>query len=323
MAVDMIEAGAEGGGEQTRGDVDDRDHALVGHARRTDHADGADDLAVGAVDLVGRGDHAALVERRDAGFAADEDLHAVGARRQVEQLHQAGALLEQVEQLAQPCHVGRQILAVEQVPLTRDDVLRRGVGRGGGAGVGGGAHQLGHVAAQLLQLGLQPLADLHEVEAGEVLRQIVGGLDQFARRVGALRQQQAVLHLAFGGDDDQQDAGFGQRQELDLADARRLPARGDHHAGEVREFRDQLRGMADHAQGHVGEQCALDLGNMLWVERPDGQQRVDEQPVAARRRHAAGRGMRAGDEAHLLEIGHHVADRRRRQLEAGILGKRA
>ena len=53
------------------------------------------------------------------------------------------------------------------------------------------------------------------------------------------------------------------------------------------------------------------------------EQRVDEEAVAARRRHAAGRGVRAGDEAELLEVGHHVADRGGRKIEPGVLRQRA
>ena len=52
---------------------------------------------------------------------------------------------------------------------------------------------------------------------------------------------------------------------------------------------------------------------VLRLRRQHG---VDEEAVAARRRDAAGAGVRAGDQAELLEIGHHVPDRRRRQLEA-------
>ncbi len=59
------------------------------------------------------------------------------------------------------------------------------------------------------------------------------------------------------------------------------------------------------------------------VARLRRQHGVDEQPVAARGRDAAGAGVRAGDQAELLEVGHHVADRRRRQLEAAGARQRA
>ena len=100
--------------QQLRRDVDDRDHALVGHAGRADHAQYADHLAV---DFIRRGHDAALVERHQAGFAADENLHAVRPARDVEQLQQAGFLFEQFKQVAQTRHVGRQVLHLKQVAL--------------------------------------------------------------------------------------------------------------------------------------------------------------------------------------------------------------
>ena len=94
----MISLVGEGAGKQAGGDVDDGDDALVGHARRADDADRADDHAV---DRVGGGDDAAFVERGDARFPANENLHALGAVGNVEQADQAGALLEKIKQLPQ------------------------------------------------------------------------------------------------------------------------------------------------------------------------------------------------------------------------------
>ena len=101
------------------------------------------------------------------------------------------------------------------------------------------------------------------------------------------------------------------------------PARRHHHAGELRQLRQQLRGGLDHALRVVGVQLALELVQLARLERLDHQQRVDEEAVAARRRHAAGGGVRARDEAQLLEVGHHVADRGGRQIEPGVLRQRA
>ncbi len=118
-------------------------------------------------------------------------------------------------------------------------------------------------ARSCAQFVLQALADLLEVEAGEVLVEIVGGLGQFARRIGALGEQDAVLHVALGGDDDEQDALVGQAEEFDLADPRQLAARRHHHAGEVRQLGQQLRGMADHPLRLVGLDGVADLGDLL------------------------------------------------------------
>ena len=55
--------------------------------------------------------------------------------------------------------------------------------------------------------------------------------------------------------------------------------RRDDDAGEVRQLRDHLRGLVEHAPGHVRVQRALELGKMLRVEGLDGEQGVHEQPV--------------------------------------------
>ena len=65
---------------------------------------------------------------------------------------------------------------------------------------------------------------------------------------------------------------------------------------------------------------AMDLG---LLERLHHHQAVDEEAVALRRRDAPGRRVRARDVAQLLEVGHHVADRRRRELEARLLRQHA
>src|SRR6266700_4343576 len=61
--------------QQPGGDVDDRDDTLVCHSGRADDAKGADDLSI---DFVGRGDHAALVERRQSRFSSDKQVHSLG-----------------------------------------------------------------------------------------------------------------------------------------------------------------------------------------------------------------------------------------------------
>ena len=102
-----------------------------------------------------------------------------------------------------------------------------------------------------------------------------------------------------------------------------LAPRRHHDAGEVRELRQQMRGGRHQLMRAVGVQFVFELVDLALLERLDDHQAVDEETVALRRRHAAGRRVRTRDEAHLLEVGHHVADRRRRQLEAGLPRQRA
>src|SRR5688500_1444176 len=62
----------------------------------------------------------------------------------------------------------------------------------------------------------------------------------------------------------------------------------------------------------------FELVDLERIERLDGEQGVDEEPVTARSRNAAGGGVRARDEAKVFQVRHHVADARRRKLEPRI-----
>src|SRR5690348_7848617 len=81
--------------KQARSDVDDGNHAVVGHARRADHAERADDLAV---HFVRRGHHAHFLDGDEVRLAANENLHALRVARHVEQLKETRLLIEYIEQ---------------------------------------------------------------------------------------------------------------------------------------------------------------------------------------------------------------------------------
>ena len=70
-------------------------------------------------------------------------------------------------------------------------------------------------------------------------------------------------------------------------------------------------------------QLTFELPDLDAVERFDFEQAVDEEAIAARRRHPSGRGMRARDKPHLFEIGHDVANRSGAKPELQSFGKRA
>ena len=67
--------------------------------------------------------------------------------------------------------------------------------------------------------------------------------------------------------------------------------------------------------GLVRMELGFELVQLARVERLDDEQRVDEEAVAERRGQAARRGVGARDEAHVLEVGHHVADGGGRKIE--------
>jgi hypothetical protein len=65
-------------------------------------------------------------------------------------------------------------------------------------------------------------------------------------------------------------------------------------------------------------QLLLEFVDLCFGEGLHGEQAVDEEAVAARRRHTPGRGVRAGDEAHFFQVGHDVAHGGRRKLQPGV-----
>ena len=69
--------------------------------------------------------------------------------------------------------------------------------------------------------------------------------------------------------------------------------------------------MCHYPLGRIRLQLALEHGGLIGLNRLHREQTVHEQTVAARRRNSAGRSMRTGHKAHVLEIGHHIANRGR------------
>ena len=89
----------------------------------------------------------------------------------------------------------------------------------------------------------------------------------------------------------------------------------------MRQAGKHLRGAGDDLLRRATLQGLFQFVPLPCLERLHGEQAVDEQAVAAGGWYASGRGVRTGDEAGLLEIGHDIADRRRRQVEAGKFRK--
>ncbi len=230
-------------------------------------------------------------------------------------------MLEHLEHLAQRTHIRRQVGHRQQVALAGNDHVVA-LGHRFAASLDRRMHQASHVVAQLAQFATEALAHAVERLAGKILVQVIGRLRQLRRRVVDIGQEQAVLDVATGIDDHEQDALFGQAQEFDLLE-HRFAARALHHAGKLRQRREHLGRVGDQLLRMLQRQAHALGADRRFIELFDGQQGVDKHAVAARRRNPAGRGVGTGDEAHVLEVGHDVADRRGRQFQARQLGQRA
>ena len=177
---------------------------------------------------------------------------------------------------------------------------------------------MGDVVAHAAEFVAQLVAHLVEAVAGKMLVEVIGGLGQRGGVVRLVGEDDAIFDLAFHGDDDEQDALVRQAEEFDLAE-RRVAARRHHQPGKLAEI-GQQGGGCRHQALRVGRgQAAFELVDLDLRQRANSQQRVDKKTVAARRGHPPGRGVRAGDIAHLLEVGHDVADAGGRQVQPGVL----
>src|SRR5207302_5559794 len=98
----------------------------------------------------------------EAGFAADEDLHALAAQRDIQNLKQRRLALKELEQLAQPPHVLREVLQAQEIALARDYIGLAAFGHGAVAGVDRRGEEPDHVLTQLAELRLQARAHVLE-----------------------------------------------------------------------------------------------------------------------------------------------------------------
>ena len=240
------------------------------------------------------------------------------ALAQIEKMKERSFLLEDFEQPAQPVHVRRQIRRGEKVLLAGHHEIVATVGKCGVAGVDRRGHQPDDIFAQLLQLIGKQAADGGERLSGVVVVEEIRRFDQLRWRVLTVGMEDAILHVAVGGHDDKKDAPLRQAQKLDVPKRGFAPPRRRNHTRELGERRKELRRGADQRLRAVSLELILQLADLALVERLDDQQTVDEEAIPLGRGHPTGGGVRAGDKAHLLEVGHDVAYRRRRKLEPGL-----
>ena len=170
--------------------------------------------------------------------------------------------------------------------------------------------------ARLAARGLDFRRHFGERAAANAGVEKVAGLDQRRSGHAGRRRDHPILDRAVLGDQDRQRPGGLQTNEFDMLQPR-VGLAGQHHAGAACQFRQEARGLGERAfepallrrRPHL----AVDARPLLASQIAELEQRVDEQPQALLRRQAPGAGVRSVDEAELLEILHHIANRGRRQ----------
>src|SRR5258708_5860715 len=103
-----------------------------------------------------------------------------------------------------------------------------------------------------------------------------------------------------------------------MTEGRCLAFAGDHDAREMGELGEKLRGRADKALWVVGMKIVFELADLYAVELLYRKQGIDEETIAARSGDPSRRGMGARDKPEFLEVGHHVPDRGRAQIQTGV-----
>ncbi len=233
-------------------------------------------------------------------------------------------MFEQIEELAQLTQIAPKVADAEQLLLPGDDDLILRLLQRLTAGLHAGLHEGDEFAAQVLHLAAELLRDLLETQARKMGVEVVGGGIELVLAEGVRPVQHAVLHIALGADDDEQNAMLAQAQKFDVA-KRGAALRRQHHADELRQAGHELRRPHHDLLRRGGVDVLLQRlrQQVGWHLRLGGEHGVDKHPVAARGGNAPGRGVRASDQAHVFEIGHDVADGGRGQLQPRSARQRA
>ncbi len=248
--------------------------------------------------------------------ATDVDAHPIGLVRDFKQAHELCFLLEQVKKAPQLPQVVREIAHRQQVAFAchhHGVLLRIRLA----AQLDRLQHEGGNFTAQALDLGAQAVAHFGQRQARVMGVEKVGGFLQSALLQFGLGVDDVVLHLAIGRDQNHQHAPLRQAEKFDVP--KHAGALGHpHHPDEMRQAGEQLRRLVDHLPRLFALQGGWGHGiDGLHVVAAGGEHGVDEQAVAARGGHPAGRGVRAGDQAQLFQVAHHVAHGGGRQLQPG------
>ena len=241
-----------------------------------------------------------------------------GAFEHLQDLAFAG---ESLEQLAQAVEI-RQVLHPDQPGLPGHQHV---LGVAGQRLVGQFQrlrHQRFHFLLGAAQFGQQHRPRLRQRAAGVVGVQMLGDALQLAGFVAATGVEDPVLHIVVGEHQDRQYPLAVQRHEIHVLERELLALGHADHADEMGHRRHQLRRAAQQALGAgARRQFRAQPRHLAVGQRLDLQQAVDEHPVALRSGHAAGRGVRRRQQAHVLQLGQDVADRGRADIQPRVTGQ--
>ena len=175
----------------------------------------------------------------------------------------------------------------------------------------------------VLQLRADFQQRLLERAPGEPGLEIVGGTLQRIRGQAGRQGEHPVLHLAGLVHQHGQRASLAQIDELDMVQPLG-PLRRHHQAGMAREARQQAARALEalFKRGARPGRKRLDIGALALGEPARLHDAVHEEAQAAVGRQPPGGGMGREQEAQLLEVRHHVADRGRRERPAELARER-
>ena len=174
--------------------------------------------------------------------------------------------------------------------------------------------QLIELGAARFQRAFEFGARVEQRLAADARVEEVRGLGQRRARQSGGNRQDAVFHLPVFGDHHDQRALRLEPHEFDMLEPH-IELGGEHDAGGAGQSGQKARGLREHIfnRGSGRRHLPFDRAAVVLVQVADLHQRIDEEAQAHFGRQPSGRGMRRIDQAELLEIRHHVADRGRRQ----------
>src|SRR5215831_9551676 len=295
-------------------EIHHRDDAGVVEACRPDDAEDPHHLAL--LVLKPGDDQRRPREREQLVFRADEDVHALSALGQAQELDEVALGLEVGKELANALQVLQAVDVFEQVGLAANDQALLLIERARPRGDAG----LDHLLRQPVELGLgggELSLDgdprLVQGQATDVGVEVIGSLDQARSRQPGRQLDDPVLHVLIVPDQDHERLAGLERHEVDMLDPAHLLF-GEHHARAVRQPGDHLAGIVEHLLDGLlapDPELRLDVAPLLIGKIADLEQAVDEHSEPRLGRQAARRRTPSVDQPQMFQVRHDVTDRRR------------